>query len=76
MSTNIMASSSSRGADSIVSKVLADKIREQLVIKCSRLQLLDVVDDVVIQWSKEDSCLRAQVLDPPDSKVQVRSGLA
>ncbi|KAG7157815.1 Nuclear pore complex protein Nup88-like [Homarus americanus] len=66
-----MAGSSTTGGESLkLSKVLSEKYKDLLLTKCPRHQLLNVADDVIVAWSKEDGCLLSQLVTPSDSKVQ------
>lgn len=69
MSTNMAVR---EGLDEIlaISKVLGEKIKGGDTKITGGQQLIDISDDIIIAWSKEDGCLLSQLLHPPDSKVQ------
>lgn len=61
---------STGGVSLSLSRVLSEKYNGRAFRKYAQNQLLDKADDMLIAWSKEDSCIFAQLIDPPDSKVQ------
>lgn len=72
MSTTMAGSMYTGGENLTLTRVLSEKYKERSFKRTVRHGLLDVVDDIIIAWSKEDGCLLTQVTNPPDSKVQVR----
>lgn len=76
MSTTMAGSMYTGGENLTLTKVLSEKYKERSFKRTIRHGLLDVVDDIIIAWSKEDGCLLTQVTNPPDSKVQVRKKTA
>ncbi|XP_047475018.1 nuclear pore complex protein Nup88-like [Penaeus chinensis] len=71
MSTTMAGSMYTGGENLTLTRVLSEKYKERSFKRTVRHGLLDVVDDIIIAWSKEDGCLLTQVTNPPDSKVQI-----
>ncbi|XP_045602004.1 nucleoporin 88 [Procambarus clarkii] len=53
-----------------LSHYLSHSHTHQHFTKSSQYSLLDLVDDVIVAWSREDGCLLSQLLTPTNSKVQ------
>ena len=59
-----------------ISKMISEKIKENSFKPGTRCRILDVIDDLVLIWNKEESCLLSQSLNSEESKVQVSPNLA
>merc|ERR1739838_717916 len=70
MSTNMAVRVGTGGEVLAISKVLEDKLKDGAIKTKGGEQLIDISDDIIIAWSKEDGCLLSQLLHPPESKVQ------